>query len=159
MKNVGPTPALVDGVALVAVRKDLHLAAPGSHVRHGQALGHAKDFRRPFASLAVGMAAARPFPPARDFVRPKHVSTACSRPISNAIVWPRLCGTQSRAPGKGRVAVIPTASEGPCGWPNNHKLRGDHFFMIFALVCGYKFGGNALTKQPNRDLPVHLTNF
>ena len=35
-------PTRVDGVVLVAVRKDLHLAAISSHVRRGQALGHAK---------------------------------------------------------------------------------------------------------------------
>ena len=53
------SPALVDGVALVAVRKDLHLAAPSSHVRHGQTSGSRRVPAPPrFAGRRNGRSAA-----------------------------------------------------------------------------------------------------
>ena len=54
-------------IATSALAAEVALATPtgcaSSHVARGQALGHTKEFRRPYAALAVGMAAARPFPP------------------------------------------------------------------------------------------------
>jgi hypothetical protein len=62
-KGVHCCQALVDGVA-----PRLHLAAPSSHVRRGQASG-TRRVPTP-SSLGVGMAAAQPFPPTRDAVPP-----------------------------------------------------------------------------------------